>query len=113
VRHLQDDSAVVGVGGQQPPSHERVQFDADWLGQFAAVDPPSGRTALLVDRHQPKQPADHLVGSAAAGGAGVGQGGIGLADQRTLHSAQLLIACRRQPPAASDAVDELLQGERQ
>lgn len=70
-------------------------------------------TTLLVDGHQPQQPRQDLPMVTAGGRHRVGQGGVGLAGQRTAHTADFRVGGGRELPAAADALGELSEGERQ
>jgi hypothetical protein len=103
----------VGVGDQQPPGDERIPLGDQWGGQLGAGDPPSGGTALLVNTNQPQQPGDDLLAPSATGGDRLGQRRVGLASQRTLHPAELLIARGRQLATVADTLGKVGQSERQ
>ncbi|HVE95729.1 MAG TPA: hypothetical protein VNA67_01890 [Pseudonocardiaceae bacterium] len=74
-----DHAAIVGVGGEQPPLDEDVQFSGYRLRQLVAGDPPSGGTALLIDGDQTQQPGKDFLLPPTGGRGRFSQGCVGLA----------------------------------
>jgi hypothetical protein len=101
---------MLGVGGEQAAVDEGLQLDEHLTRQLVAADAPPGGAALFVDGDQAEQFPDHLVAVAAAGGNGLGQGGVGLPGQGPLNAAELLVAGGGDAVPAGDAVGELSQG---
>jgi hypothetical protein len=67
---------------------------------------------LLIDSDQSQQPGNYFLTAAAPSAERIGQCCVSLAGQRSVHSAELLIAGAGQTPAAAHTVRKLRQGER-
>ena len=92
---------------------EGVQLADHRLRQLIARDPPPGGATLLIHGDQPQQPGNDLLTAPPRDRPRLGQRRLGLAGQRTLHPAELVVTRSRQLTTAADPLGELGQGERQ
>ena len=88
------DNGTVGlhVGYQQSPCNKGFQLRTYGDRQVVLVDQPSGGMTFFVNGDEPEQPGHHLITRAMTYSQRVGQRSISLTDERTLDSAELVIA---------------------
>jgi hypothetical protein len=111
VRDFQDDGAVLGVRDDHSSCNEGIQLRHCLCGQLVPPYPPSNGAAQVIHSHQPQQTGDNIVTGTATRAASLGEGGVSLADQRTLDSTKLVVSRIRHFVTACKALGKLSESK--
>jgi hypothetical protein len=106
-------AVVVGVAQQQAPVDEDSQRDTQRRRQAGQPDPPPGASAGVIDRDQTSQPGQNFTAGQATGRYRLSERGVGMAGQRALDTAEVVIAAQSHRGAGGQALGQLAQGKRQ